>query len=144
MDIYFYNNHSPANVVDKTLMNETIISGTLKEDVEILNPVITISKQLFNFNYCYIPRFNRYYFIRAQKSDTKNFIKIYLHVDVLKTYGDLIKQSSGQVETNQSKGNGYYNNNPSYDVRYTYREQLNFINPFSSKGENILLAVKTK
>ena len=51
MDIYFYNNHSPANVVDKILVNETIISGTLKEDVEILNPVITISKQMFDFNY---------------------------------------------------------------------------------------------
>lgn len=144
MDIYFYNNHSPANVVDKVLVNETIISGTLKEDVEILNPVITISKQMFDFNYCYIPKFSRYYFIRAQKSDTKNFIKIFLHVDVIKTYGDLIKQSSGQVEVSQSKGNGYWSNTPIYDVRYNYREQLNFVNPFNPKGENILLAVKAK
>ena len=37
MDIYFYNNHSPANVVRKKLDNETVISGTLKEDIEIIN-----------------------------------------------------------------------------------------------------------
>lgn len=144
MDIYFYNNHSPANVVDKQLDNETIISGTLKQDIEILNPVITINKQLFDYNYCYIPRFKRYYFIKEQKLDTKNLIRIFLHIDVLKTYGNLIKQSSGQVEVNNSRGNGYINNTPLYDVRYNYREKLIFDNPFNSKGENILIAVKTQ
>ena len=56
MDIYFYNNHSPANVVRKKLDNETVISGTLKEDIEIINPELLISKQVFTFNYCYIPK----------------------------------------------------------------------------------------
>lgn len=144
MDIYFYNNHSPANVVRKKLDNETVISGTLKEDIEIINPELLISKQVFNYNYCYIPKFKRYYFIRNQTLETKNFIRLYLHVDVLQSYQDIIRNSMAQIQVSSSKGNGYYNSSPSYDVRTRYRDKLYYNNPFNKDGVNVLLAIKTQ
>lgn len=144
MDIYFYNNHSPANVVRKKLDNETVISGTLKEDIEIINPELLISKQVFTFNYCYIPKFKRYYYIKNQMLETKNFIRLYLHVDVLMSYQNIIRNSTAQIQVSSSKGNGYYNTSPSYDVRTKYREKLYYNNPFNKDGVNVLLAIKTQ
>ena len=113
-------------------------------DIEIINPELLISKQVFTFNYCYIPKFKRYYYIKNQMLETKNFIRLYLHVDVLMSYQDIIRNSTAQIQVSSSKGNGYYNTSPSYDVRTKYREKLYYNNPFNKDGVNVLLAIKTQ
>ena len=35
----------------------------ITDDTDILNPAIIINTRAFNFNYVYIPAFNRYYFV---------------------------------------------------------------------------------
>ena len=60
------------------------------------------------------------------------------------SYQDIIRNSTAQIQVSSSKGNGYYNTSPSYDVRTKYREKLYYNNPFNKDGINVLLAIKTQ
>ena len=67
MKIYLYNNVSDDNAVNKTLVNELVLEGTLtyrEESVSITSPVITVkaNNAILTKNYAYIPEFQRYYF----------------------------------------------------------------------------------
>ena len=63
MIITFYNVSDPRNKVNKTLSNGSDFSGSIKNETSILDPVVLINGDITGFNYCYIPLFNRYYFI---------------------------------------------------------------------------------
>lgn len=143
MDIRFYNNQSPNNKVGKVLLNETIINGTLKDEINILAPSITMSNKV-DFNYCYIPALSRYYFITSQEILAHGLFKINLKVDVLETYKDCIRQSMGEVTVSENRNNGYMDREIKHDVRLNWREKLKFNSPFNPQGENILITIKTK
>ena len=59
MNLKLYTNLSDKNVVDKTLYHNADITGTLREDCSIINPVLKVEgltdTQLKECNYCYIP-----------------------------------------------------------------------------------------
>lgn len=143
MDIHFYNNQSPHNKVGKILLNDTIISGNLKDEINIITPSITMSNRVL-FNYCYIPILSRYYFITSQEVIAHGLFKINLKLDVLETYKDCIRQSEGEVIISESCHNKYMERNINHDVRLLRREKLKFNSPFKKEGENILLTIKTK
>ena len=83
MDITFYINNSEKNKISKNLTNNTHISGTLRNETGVMNPVILIhSVNPTKFNYVYIPEFNRYYFITDMVSIRTDIWQIKLHVDV--------------------------------------------------------------
>ena len=69
MLIKFYNNTSEKNVLSKTLTNENIATGWLREESDIHAPVVTIDTvNISGYNYAYIPEFGRYYFISEIKT----------------------------------------------------------------------------
>lgn len=87
MLIDFYKNTVPKNRLYRRLTGHLTSQGYLKEATDILNPVITVAYNAYhiNINYCYIPDFGRYYFIKDYVIDGDT-ITLYLHVDVLNTY----------------------------------------------------------
>lgn len=91
----FYKNSAEPNRVDKTSYLQSLftLEGTLRESCNIINPSILIEREEFiNANYCYIPNFNRYYFIDKITSVRNNLWRIDLSVDVLMTYKEQIKE----------------------------------------------------
>lgn len=82
------------NRLDKTdfFTNQTTLSGTLREACDVLNPVIYCEISNPNiYNYCSIELFgNRSYFIKNFEYANNKLVRLYLHVDVLQTYKDMI------------------------------------------------------
>ena len=64
------------------------LSGDLKEDCDICDPVIEIetTANLSGYNYAYIPEFSRYYYINKIENTGAKFWRLSMHVDVLYTY----------------------------------------------------------
>lgn len=113
MDIYLYNTADDDNVLNKTLTDELIISDVkLKNPVNINNPILSLSSKIVyddgygggwtyetkDYNYAYIPAFERYYFIENITLQSNNINVLTLKVDVLKTYEQEILNSDLYVE----------------------------------------------
>lgn len=101
MDIYLYKTVDDDNVVNKTLTDELLISNVkLKSPVNINNPVLTLTAKhnIKDYNYAYIPEFEKYYFIEDITLQSNNINVITLRVDVLKTYEEDILNSYLYVE----------------------------------------------
>lgn len=100
------------NRLDKTnfFTNQTTLSGTLREACDVLNPVIYCEISNPNiYNYCSIELFgNRSYFIKNFEYVNNKLVRLYLHVDVLQTYKDMILNLT-PVISRTNKLSGYTN-----------------------------------
>lgn len=106
MNIILYQNISEYNAVNKSIKELTKLTGTLREESSIIDPIITISdidNYVGSMNYAYIPEFNRYYFITNIESVRSNLWRVSFHVDVLYTYRKQIKSNSAIIERNENK-----------------------------------------
>ena len=106
MNIVLYSNSSEINAVDKNLTELATLTGTLREQSSIIDPIITISgidNYISQMNYAYIPQFNRYYFITNVESVRNNLWRVSFHVDVLHTYREAIRANSAIIERNENE-----------------------------------------
>ena len=104
--LILYQNISEYNAVNKTIRELTTLTGTLREESSIIDPIITISdidNYVGSMNYAYIPDFNRYYFITNIESVNSNLWRVSFHVDVLFTYRAQIKSNSAIIERNENQ-----------------------------------------
>lgn len=108
MNITFYNNTSPKLALDKTLTNATTLTGTLREQCSLIDPVINVEyANVFNFNYCYIPEFGRYYFIKEVTSVRNGLWRVVMHVDVRSSFKTEIRNNEPILERSQNLYNLY-------------------------------------
>lgn len=102
-----YRSSAEINRVDKTsyLTEVFTYNGHFRNEQNITSPVITIDVTGDNpvpeFNYVYIPMFNRYYFVTGYEVLRRNLWNIYLEVDVLMTYKTGIKSLRAMVDRNE-------------------------------------------
>ena len=89
MNLQIYNNNSNTNVLNKNITLVNTLDFSLKIDNSILQPIL-ILKNYSSGNYCYIEKFNRYYYITDIKLLTGGLYQLQLDVDVLMTYKDII------------------------------------------------------
>lgn len=108
MTVIFYNTNSNKFSVDKILNDGWEYTAVkLKENTSMLNPTIIIEGHRdIHKNYCYIPMFNRYYFMSEPTILTGNRVQYKLTVDVLTTYANEIKNSE-QVIIRDNTGSTY-------------------------------------
>jgi hypothetical protein len=103
MNIYLYTSSAEPNSFPKELGEAVKIEGTLRDECDILNPVITLVG--FNpantFNYCYIPDFKRYYFITESSVVRTNVMELIMHVDVLQSWSNQILEQTGYISRNE-------------------------------------------
>lgn len=112
MDITLQINNSEKNRLDKSITDIVTLSGTLREQTSIINPVIVIEGDLSSFvncNYMTISAFNRSYFINNITSINNNLFEISAHVDVLSTYKSQIRENSAIIARQEKKWNLYLN-----------------------------------
>lgn len=111
--VYMTNYAKPVNHtgrVAQTDMNG--FHGDIKSDCSVLNPVITLNMDQFSddrditkFNWAFIPRFHRYYWI----TDIKYVLGLWefsMKVDVMATYRDAIASSNLYVLRSSAAYNG--------------------------------------
>ena len=146
MRIYLYTCNSEYNRINKKeyLTNEFQIEGILKEESSVIDPQILIEKTnpaKYNYNYMYIPDFNRWYYIQNIEHLRNKLWKITAHVDVLYTWGASIKSSKCILERTQNDKNAnLYLNDGSFvlDSR-KYLLTLPFENGLEDDGELVLI-----
>lgn len=106
-----YRSSAEINRVDKTSYLTEIYTykGHFRSEQNITSPVITIDVTAENpvpeFNYVYIPMFNRYYFVTGYEVLRRNLWNIYLEVDVLMSYKTGIKSLRAIVDRNENTYN---------------------------------------
>lgn len=98
--------------IDKTLGTPTTLSNcTIKEQTSVQDPVLRIQTDtnLSGFNYAYIDRYNRYYYIRKVETTPTGFWVLSLHSDVLMSRKEQIRELRGTVTRSESVYNAYLN-----------------------------------
>ena len=111
MKCVLYRTSSPPNKVSKSLKNAKEYDPIrLVDETSILNPTIEISfddvETVATYNYMYIPKFKRYYFIKEPRW-INQICYIDCICDVLMSYKTDIKNSTQLIERQQSLCNKY-------------------------------------
>lgn len=125
--------------------NEYILQGSLKDESSVIDPVILIEKSTppteTYYNYMYIPKFKRYYFINDITVINANMWQIKGHVDVLYTYCNDILMNKVIIEKTESSAdaNVYLNDGSFVMDSHKYNQVKKFPNGLSSNGYNILI-----
>ena len=105
MDVELYRCKSPKNKLNKTLEKTVTISATIYEYEQNRNRLsfrFTVS-DVGEFNYIYIPDYNRYYFVESV-SLSENGVNVYeCECDYLMTYKELINQLSVKCKGSTKK-----------------------------------------
>lgn len=138
--VLMYNNEE-LNKISKTPTTVMTLSGTLREETDLVDPEINVeySGALTNVNYMYIAEFHRYYFIKKIESVRTGVWRIYAHCDVLKTYSEGILGTECVVARNENNYNIMLNDSM-FKVQTNPRVQLaNFPNKFT--GESFILVM---
>lgn len=110
--ILLQRNTSELNKLDKTLTTISTLTGTLKTETSIIDPVIIVEGALSDLktcNYCTISAFGRSYFVNNIKSIRNNLIELTCHVDVVSTYKSQIRSQFAIVRKQENNWNLYLN-----------------------------------
>lgn len=96
MNIIFYKVSDSDNTINKTLLSPKTETITLRKRVDISNPelLLKFDSTILDYNYCYIPDLERYYFMRSIDSINNQIWKVSLEIDVLETYKATILSSN--------------------------------------------------
>ena len=109
MNIVAYDNKSDTRKIDKTLTQVTEFVGTLRNETDVVTPVILVEGTLPSFNYCFIAAFNRYYFVTDFRTVRNNVYEIHCKSDVLMSFN--LDNVTGVVVASERVGvNNYLNN----------------------------------
>lgn len=111
-EIILQTNKSEKNKLDKDVDNIITLSGILKTETSIIDPIILIEGDLSNFvtcNYMTIPLFNRKYFVTNIRSIRNGLFEISAHVDVLSSFTSQIRTNLAIIHRQENRWNLYLN-----------------------------------
>lgn len=134
--MYFYKSTAEKNRMDKSAYLIEIIqsTGTLRRATSIISPEFEfIYNKVPDFNYVYIPNFNRYYFIDNIVSLRNNVWTLSLSVDVLMSFKEQIKECDGFIARNEFEFNNYLIDNR----RSTQVNVVREIKPFTQSAMSV-------
>lgn len=146
MKITFYKCSAENKRVDKTnyLTGLYTIEGSFRDSSDVIDPVVTIEHDDFAFqlyNYCYIYKFKRYYYITEIKSIRTGLWQISLHCDVLYTWRAelanelaILEKSSNLGDSNPYLDDGTFVMDSRKNVKV-----VPFPTPLNEEGNYILI-----
>ena len=143
MEIKLYKNLSENNVIGKTLTQIKSVEANLKNDVSVINPtfILYYTDNILGSNYCFIPKFNRYYFIDEIVPITGDRCIVKCRVDVLESFKEDIKSLTVILDKAQSiyKSNKYLDDGSFIVENKDFNTIYNFPNGFNDEGTFILI-----
>ena len=105
-------NNSERERLDKDVSTIMTVSGVLKEETSIIDPVIMIECDLSdvtNCNYMTIGAFGRSYFVNNIRSIRNGLVEFSCHSDVLSSFKRQIRKNSAIVRKQENNWNLYLN-----------------------------------
>ena len=107
MIIKLYKTLSEDNKLDKelTLVREININLLIRSNVTAFD--FSLSGDMIDINYMYIPAFGKYYFLKSPTVERNGYVSYHVEEDVLMTYKDQIRQETGIILRQENEGNLY-------------------------------------
>ena len=143
MEVILYKNSSENNVIGKSLAQIKSVDCTLKNDISIINPtlVLNYTANILNSNYCFIPKFNRYYFIDEIVPITGDRCIVKCRVDVLESFRNNILNLDCIVDKQEKEiaSNKYINDGSFVTTSKQFNRMIEFPNGFNETGSYILI-----
>ena len=143
MEVILYKNSSENNVIGKSLAQIKSVECNLKNDVSVINPTLVLyyTANIFDSNYCFIPKFNRYYFIDEIVPITADRCIVKCRVDVLESFKDNILNLDCIVDKQEKEiaSNKYINDGSFVTTSKQFNRMIEFPNGFNEKGSYILI-----
>lgn len=141
--INFYYNQSDERQIYKNLINGRTYNGVLREGCSIVNPVIMFENEdVMRFNFCYIPEFQRYYFVREIETFRNNLWIVHMECDVLMSFKNDIANCQVVVDkqTMFENGDEYIDDGSLVADNYMFNTVYNFTgNGFNENPTFILI-----
>ena len=114
--IAFLKNHSDPETVGKTFSDEYDITGKLLYSQDINHLRVRVKGNFSAYNYCYLPVFDRFYYINTFEIETGDIMVVDMSVDALQSFKDeilalpaLIDSAEGPEEYRRMMmNNGYW------------------------------------
>lgn len=110
MEVEIYTNNSADNVVTKNITLITTLSGTLRKECSMLDPVIEVqgmsNATAAICNYAKIASFGRYYFVK-NITLKGNLWVLTMHVDVLSSFQTPLKSLDAVIARQENRYNLY-------------------------------------
>lgn len=146
MQISLFTCNAERNRVDKTeyLSNRFALDGVIKRQTSVINLTIEISKSEITphlYNYLYISKFNRYYFIDDIQSVANNRWLLICSCDVLMSFkNDIYNMTAIIDKAENDNASNVYLNDGSYvmDTR-NHNQVIEFPNGLDTDGHYILI-----
>lgn len=142
MDLRLYYTSDENNKINKSLSNGTILTGTMRDSSSIINPVILVEGSAFNdYNYAYIPQFDRYYFIKGITNYRNNLWILELECDVLMSFkSSILNMNCILIETENKGADRYLADSRVWVAKVKDKTDIiNFPNGLLTNGEYILI-----
>ena len=141
MEVILYKNSSENNVIGKSLVQIKSVECNLKNDVSVVNPILVLSytDSILDSNYCFIPKFNRYYFIDEIIPITGDRSIIKCRVDVLESFKDDIKSLTAIINKQETIADKFIDDGSWIVENKDFLQSYNFSNGFNDSGEFILI-----
>lgn len=152
MDINLYTTPNPPNKIGKTkenLKNFTDVIFYDDSELNLINPVIVINgfstvEDFAIYNYCYIPKMKRFYFIENIRALRGKRIEIQCKVDVLESFKTDIRASKQLVARQENAKSQYLVDNRLPISKKTDILVNNFGASFTENNSFVLTTVGTK
>ena len=118
----------------------TELNCNILTPADITAPVVEIAaSDPTAYNYAYISDFGRYYYITGIESVRTGLVRVYMHVDVLKSFDSAIRANNALIDKQNTAGNVYLNDGTwKHEAREFYTIET-FPNGFNDSGEYILI-----
>ena len=142
MDLRLYYTSDENNKINKSLSNAIILTGTMRDSSSIINPVILVEGTSFNeYNYAYIPQFDRYYFIKSITNYRNNLWILELECDVLMSFkSSILNMNCIFIETEVDGADRYLADQRVWVAKVKDKTDiLTFPNGLLENGEYILI-----
>ena len=128
MNVTFYRTNSENNKLNKSLSDDILLEGYLREETSITSPSILVEGDVSSYNYAYVEEFSRYYFITDIASVRAGIWRVDMRVDVLMSYSIEIGQIDAILERQENIYNLYVHDEllPSLEYSNVYTEKFKF------------------
>lgn len=138
--IVLYKNNSPAHQIKKSLTSVATLTGTYRDRVDIMRPVVLIEHDSpVDFDYVYISDFNRCYYVDNVVMVRKGLLEMTLRVDVLNSFATAILANTAIIDKSSSKYNLYLNDDSLKMYQKPLIQQYLFPNALFTQHEFVLI-----
>lgn len=143
MTIDFYKVNDVKNKINKTLGVPYTISNVFFKsgNVNIVNPFLRLSRDMTQYNYCFIRELNRFYFIDDVVIENNGIKNYKLNIDVLMSYKNEIMNNKTHIVESENVLN--VDNIEYSEKNNEIIKTFNFPkNPFENNKTDVLICVR--